>query len=350
MTATSHDRLLTALAVHLHSTSVCTIGQGWRLAFAPFETVTVHHVLSGSGTVQVGNAAPLPYSPGSIIVVPPRQAHVVGDAWPGAREASAEDHCGPFADGLAAFVAGDSPGTLLLCGSIPAPDRRALGLFDLLTEAVVEMPPDEAGQRIFDLMRAEVAAPGLGTAAMTEALMKACLVALLRGQLRRRDHGLLASSLPGDPRLARAALTVLENPGVPHTVASLAEKAGMSRASFADHFARALGGGPMEFVQSVRLRAAARLLQTTDLPLKAVAAAVGYADPSSLSRAFRASHGVDPAILRSLSGQTWPKAPDTRSTRSGEVVTNPSGRQGVQKPGAASSSPATSGTLHPDET
>ncbi|WP_458095153.1 helix-turn-helix domain-containing protein [Roseomonas sp. WA12] len=308
---TSLDRLLATLVVHLHSTSVCTIGQGWRLAFGPFETVTVHHVLAGSGTVRVGNASPLTYSAGSVIVVPPRQGHVVGDVRPEAPEAKAEEHCGPFADGLAAFTAGDSPDTLLLCGSIPAPHGRALGLFDLMGDAVAEVPADEAGRLVFDLMRAEVAAPGHGTAAMTEALMKACLVALLRGRFRRAGSP-LPTDLPGDPRLARAALAVLENPGAPHTVAGLAEKAGMSRASFADHFARALGSGPMEFVQSVRLRAAARLLETTDLPLKVVAAAVGYSDPTSLSRAFRGKFGTDPTAYRSLGGQEWPGSSDGR--------------------------------------
>ena len=298
MKVTSYDQLLTALVVHLHSASVCVIGQGWRLAFAPLDTLTVHHVLAGSGVVQVGNASPQPYVPGSIIIVPPRQGHVVGDVEAQAREVSAEDHCGAFADGLAAFTVGHSPGSLLLCGSIPAPYGQTLSLFDLLTETVVEMAADDIGRGVFELMRAEVSAPGLGTAAITEALMKSCLVALLRQRLQRGDRSLLGVALPGDPRLARIALAVLESPGAPHSVASLADMAGMSRASFADHFARALGSGPMEFVTSVRLRAAARLLQTTGLPLKAVAAAVGYAGPSSLSRAFRGSYGMDPTAYR----------------------------------------------------
>ncbi len=311
--ATTHlDRLLTTLAVHLHSASVCVIGEGWRLAFAPFEAVTVHHVLAGAGVVRIGNGPPLPYAPGSIIVVPPRQPHVVGDAGPGAREVAAEDRCGPFADGLVSFSAGDggAGGTLLVCGSVPLPHGRALGLFDLLREAAVVTPADAVSRHAFDLLRGEVAAPGLGTVAMTEALMKACLVALLRGRLRREDPGAPSPVLPGDPRLARAVLSVLEGPGAPHTVAGLAERAGMSRASFADHFSRAMACGPMEYVQGVRLRAAARLLATTDLPLKVVATAVGYAGPTSLSRAFRAAYGTDPTGYRTLPDAGPAGAPD----------------------------------------
>lgn len=292
------DRLLASLVLQLHSASICVIGRERGLVFAPFEAITVHHVLSGSGYVQVGNAVAQPYGPRSIIVVPPRQAHVVRSGAGQVQEVSADDHCGPFADGLAAFTAGSGPGTLLLCGMIPSSHGRALSLFDLLTEPVMAMPSDGMGEGLLTLMCAEVSAPSLGTAAITEALMKASLVALLRDRIRHGQQDLLPAALLGDPRVARAALEVIEKPGLPHTVGSLADRAGMSRASFAAHFARAMGSGPMEFVQAVRLRAAARLLEMTELPLKVIAAAVGYQDPSSFSRAFRSVHGMDPTAYR----------------------------------------------------
>jgi hypothetical protein len=54
----------------------------------------------------------------------------------------------------------------------------------------------------------------------------------------------------------------------------------------------------MDFVQAVRLRTAARLLQTSELPVKAVAAAVGYSSRSHFSRAFSGHFGVDPSAYR----------------------------------------------------
>jgi len=299
------DRLLASLVLELHSASICIVGQECGLAFAPFEAITIHHVLHGSGHVQVGNAVAQPYGPGNIIVVPPRQAHVVRSGAGQVREVSAEDHCGPFADGLAAFTVGSGPGTLLLCGSIPPAHGRALSLFDLLAEPVMAFPDGGRGEGLLALMREEVSAPGLGTAAITEALMKASLVTLVRDRIGRGPRDLLPAALLGDPRVARAALEVIEKPGLQHTVGSLADRAGMSRASFADHFARSMGSGPMEFVQAVRLRAAARLLETTDLPLKVIAAAVGYQDPSSFSRAFRSVHGLDPTAYRGRRDPTW---------------------------------------------
>jgi transcriptional regulator GlxA family with amidase domain len=54
----------------------------------------------------------------------------------------------------------------------------------------------------------------------------------------------------------------------------------------------------MEFVQTVRLRIAARMLAGSDMPVKSIAAAVGYASRSHFSRAFAARFGNDPSRYR----------------------------------------------------
>ncbi len=283
MAADTLDRLLTALAVRLHAFSVCEIQRGRRLAFPSFEAITVHHVLKGSGALRVGNGPWLPFAPQSVIVVPARQSHVLGEAGPDAQMVRAEDHCSLLADGLVTFTAGDgSRDTLLLCGAIAASYGGALGLFDLMRDPmVVDFSESGVLRHAFELMLAEVASPGLGTQAMTEVLMKQCLIALLRRHLRGDGAGSpLFTAALHHPRLARAVLAVIEEPAAPHSVESLASLAGMNRASFAEHFSRAFQQGPIDFVQKVRLRVAARLLTTTDLPLKVIAQSVGYAGPT----------------------------------------------------------------------
>jgi transcriptional regulator GlxA family with amidase domain len=52
----------------------------------------------------------------------------------------------------------------------------------------------------------------------------------------------------------------------------------------------------------VRLGAAARLLQASGVPIKSVAAAVGYASRSHFSRAFRSEFGLDPSSFREKRG------------------------------------------------
>lgn len=149
-------------------------------------------------------------------------------------------------------------------------------------------------------MLTEISGPSIGTQAMTEVLMKQCLIALLRRHLLHGGDSSPLFAALHDRRLAKAVLAILENPAAAHTVESLAACAGMSRASFSDRFAQVFQQSPMDFVQKVRLRIAARLLTTTDLPVKVVC--IGYSSRSSFTRAFRAAYGVDPTTFRSVGG------------------------------------------------
>lgn len=301
MAADTLDRLLTALTVRLHAFSICEIQTGWRLTFPAFEAVTVHFVLMGSGVLNVGNGLALPFVPNSILVVPARQPHVVGDAGPAIQLIPAEDHCSMATDGLVTFTAGNGTrDILLLCGTVSATYRDALGLFDLLREPLVEdLSKGDVFGHLFALMLAEVANPALGTQAMTELLMKQCLIGFLRQRLLRDGvNSTLAVALT-HRGLARAVLSIMEDPAAPHTVESLASLAGMSRASFAEHFSRAFQQGPIDFLQKVRLRVGARLLATTQLPLKVIAQSIGYAGSTPFARAFRTVYGADPLSYRS---------------------------------------------------
>ncbi len=273
------------------------------MTFPVFKVITIHFVLRGTGFLKVGDGEPLPFSPSSVLVVPALHSHWVGEAGSTADVGPAAEQCALVGDGLVEFTAGDgAEDTLLLCAAVSAPHDAALGLFDLLRQAVVDdLAASQIPPAIFDMMRSEVAHAGLGTQAMCQALMKQGLVTLLRGHWRSiADDALLAAAL-NHPRLAKAVAAIVEQPGAHHTVDSLASLAGMSRASFSDHFSRAFGQGPIDFVHKTRLRVAARLLEVTDLPIKAVAASVGYAGSRSFARAFEAAHGMSPTRFRGAS-------------------------------------------------
>ena len=296
----SLDRLLTALDVTPHAFSVCRIQAGWRMTFPVFKVVTVHFVLHGTGHLRVSDAEPLPFVPSSVLVIPALQPHWVGDARPAAGVGPAAEKCDLIGDGLVEFAAGNGTGdTLLLCAAVSAPHDAALGLFDLLRRPVVDdLAASGIPAVIFEMMRSEVAHAGLGTQAMCQALMKQALITLLREHWLSIADGSLLTAAVNHPRLARTVTAIIEQPGAHHTVDSLASLAGMSRASFSDHFSRAFGLGPIEFVQKTRLQVAARLLDVTDLPIKAVAASVGYANSRSFSRAFEAAYGTLPTLYR----------------------------------------------------
>ena len=299
------DHFLTALVVRLHAFSICEIQQGWRLAFPSFDVITVHYVLQGSGSLRASNGQWLPFASRSVLIVPARQSHVLGEAGATARTVLAEDQCSMLADGLVTFTAGDGRSDiLLLCGAIPASYGSALGLFDLLREPMIEdISTNSAARHAFELMLAEVTGPSLGTQAMTEALMKQCMITLLRQSLPRYDATSPLFLALTHPRLARAVLAIIENPAGAHTVESLASLAGMSRASFAEHFSKAFQQSPIDFVQKARLSIAVRLLTTTDLPIKVIAKSIGYVSRSYFSRAFRAVYGADPSSFRTGSSE-----------------------------------------------
>lgn len=299
------DRLLITLSVRLHAFSICQIQQGWRLAFTPFEAITVHYVLRGSGSLRVGESPWTPFRPYSIIVVPARQPHAVGEAYDAVGERQAADSCALHGDGLVTFQTGDgTPDTLLVCGQISAGYDGALGLFELFQSPIVEaFATDGVLHRSFDLMLAEVARPGLATQAMIEVLMKHCLIILLRQHLLGEAGASPLLTALREPRLARAVLAILEQPAAAHSVESLAALAGMSRAAFADRFSQAFEQAPMGFVQRVRLRIAARLLTTTDLPVKVVASTIGYSSRSAFSRVFEETYGASPTDYRAFGGQ-----------------------------------------------
>jgi len=101
-----------------------------------------------------------------------------------------------------------------------------------------------------------------------------------------------------DPRIARALDAIAARPSERWTVAKLAKIAGSSRAAFARRFVAEVGTPPLRYVATTRLRLAAEWLVTSDAPLAAVAAEVGYATEFALSRAFRRFVGEPPGVYR----------------------------------------------------
>ncbi|KAB0677552.1 AraC family transcriptional regulator [Aureimonas leprariae] len=317
------DRLLITLAVRLHISSVCRIQRGWRLAFGPFEAITVHYVLNGSGGVRIDGGAWVPFYAGSVIIVPARRPHAIGEPNTPVGEVRGEERCAVQHEGLVTFTGGDgSSDTLLVCGMIPATYDGALGLLAALQGPLIEnLPADRSFDNAFALMRAEIERPTVGTQALTEALMKQCLVLLLRRHLMSDDTSPVTASLR-DPRLTRAVLAVVERPANPHTVESLARVAGMSRAAFAERFSQTFRQTPIDFVGKVRLRLAAQLLTTTDLPVGIIATSIGYASRSYFSRAFRAAYGLEPKRYREVGGQEEREPESVRDTLLPETLSS----------------------------
>ena len=114
------------------------------------------------------------------------------------------------------------------------------------------------------------------------------LMPLLRLQLGR-----ILGADPGH-RLDRLWLEVDADPAHAWNIATLAARIGVGPERLRRLCRTAHGEAPMERVRRLRLARAAALLAATSMPVRAVAEAVGYADPEAFATAFRRQHGHSP--------------------------------------------------------
>jgi AraC-like DNA-binding protein len=96
-----------------------------------------------------------------------------------------------------------------------------------------------------------------------------------------------------DARLLKAINSMHAQPEKPWTLESLAEVAGMSRASFANHFREATQVTPIEYLTDWRISLAQSKI-LSGVTIKAIAKDVGYANPEALTRVFTKRVGCSP--------------------------------------------------------
>jgi AraC family transcriptional regulator len=81
-------------------------------------------------------------------------------------------------------------------------------------------------------------------------------------------------------------------------LAAISRQACLSPYHFHRTFTQAFGQTPHQYLTTLRLARARRLLETTRLTVTEVAAAVGFESPASFSTLFRRTVGVPPSALR----------------------------------------------------
>jgi AraC-like DNA-binding protein len=236
-----------------------------------------------------------------MLIVPPERLQHLATSNDGGREQDCYDVCIPVREGMLVVDAteGQEPTVRVACGAVMPNPLGSFGPLKSLTRPVVEDLSDyPVVAAAFAALLEEVKAPKEGTRAMMSALMKSCLVVLLRRHIERSRSTGNAPAVFHDPRLSRAIASVLNLPAASHSLASLAKEAGMSRSAFAREFKAAINMTPMEFVAHVRLDLAHRFLETTGMGIEGIATAVGFNSRSHFSHLFREHYGTDPSSFR----------------------------------------------------
>lgn len=181
--------------------------------------------------------------------------------------------------------------TIRLDGGEHSPLARALPALVLLPLREIE-----GLEQSLALLFAETERLRCGQRLLADRLFEIVLIQLLRWML---DNPQVAGVPPGllqglsDSRLARSLVAMHEQPGNAWNLQRLAEVAGMSRSAFAAAFKAQVGQTPGEYLADWRLALVQERLRQGH-SLKQITDAVGYANPSALSRVFRQRMQMSP--------------------------------------------------------
>ncbi len=159
----------------------------------------------------------------------------------------------------------------------------------------VLLPLAESGDLnvVTELLFAEAFSHREGSRAIIDRLVELFLIQIFRHYIDSGavKEGVLAGL--ADPLLVRVLDAIHRNPGAVWDLPQMAKAAAMSRSAFAEHFRRLVGQSPGDYLMEWRV-GCAQLLLKQGRPLSWIANQVGYANPSSLARAFRKKTGLSP--------------------------------------------------------
>jgi AraC family transcriptional regulator, activator of mtrCDE len=294
------NRLISGLEVSFVNLTECVVSPGWGLSFPPNASTGMHYNLAGTGRLIAGSFPAISLIPHTLVVLPPMTPFRIeaGErSGPPNRQVKVG---GSSPTELTRYVAGKGdPEILLICGFIRTAYGTSLDILGNLSSPLVEQFTE--GDRLDQKLKAavsELITQEIGSGAMTASLIKQVLISIFRRSFASSASWLDGFPLLQDPQIARVFARMVGEPEASHTVETLARVAGLSRSSFMQRFAGAVGSPPLVALRQLRMKKAAGMLEANVRSIEQIAGAVGYKNRSGFSRAFRAIYGVDPMEYR----------------------------------------------------
>lgn len=284
----------------------------WGLRFRQVGGSTFHVVLDGRCWLLSDSSAgaePVRLETGDVVFLRHGTAHVLADDPATPPADFAPSGWSPGATIGRVDIEGPGDRALLICGAYRLGRTREHPLVEELPEVLhlsAAQLPARGLVSAVELLCGELEHDRPGRDGVVPALVDAMLLLILRAWLEIRTAtdprptgwaGAMA-----DPGVGGALAALHAEPGRPWTVAQLATQAGLSRSTFAEHFATLVGAPPLGYLTWWRMTLAERMLRESDAPLSAVARQVGYTSEFAFAKAFKREHGMAPGRYRNNRG------------------------------------------------
>ncbi|RKH53082.1 AraC family transcriptional regulator [Corallococcus llansteffanensis] len=288
------------------------LGAPWALRLPRKVNASFYVVARGGLRLQVeGLAQPVFLSAGDVVLLPRATAHVLDDGTRKVPRDFITHEQLRASSGTAVRLGGPGATTTLITGCFQFgvdPTHPLLRAFP----PIIHLSTQESGRTpslaaAVQLISAETAEPGPGSALVVGRLADVLLVQALRAQAVLAKPGEGGWRALADPAIGNALALMHERPGDPWTVERLAAAVGLSRSGFAARFHALVGETPLQYLSNWRMTRSARWLHESDDSLDAIAERAGYESAPAFSKAFKRRWGMGPGAYR--------RTPTLRETR-----------------------------------
>lgn len=265
-------------------------------------SVRFHLVRAGRCRVQVPGEPPVALEAGDMVIIPDGAPQVLSSG-PGLRPVPLPELLAvhPLRDGRLEYGReGDEVG--LLCGYCVFDESVDHPVLTSLPRCIVirlhELSGEPWTRAALELLAREAELAGPGMTGILTRMLEIVFIQVVRriSAGDERSEGFLAALR--DASLSAALHAIHDRPQDAWTVESLAGKAGMSRARFADRFTERIGVPPIAYLTRWRLAKARDLLARTNHGLEEIARRCGYSSGASFSRRFKLEYGLGPGAYR----------------------------------------------------
>lgn len=284
-----------------------TLRPPWALHFVDGAPLTLCTVLNGAGWIVPEHGSPEPlHAYETVVVRGPGTFTFVDQLDTTAQPIACGEDCATPEQGGTRHRLGwhdpaDNSGaaTVLIVGAYPVRGEISRRLLDVLP-VVLRVEAGGTGDAVLDHLAAEVAVDAPGQQVVLDRLLDWMLVCTLR-EWFDRPGGEPPSwwAAQRDPVAGDALRLMHAEPATAWTVATLADRIGVSRSTLAKRFTDLVGEPPLTYLTRWRMTLAAdRLVEHQTATVADVARTVGYNDAFGFSAAFKRVRGVNPTEFR----------------------------------------------------